>query len=231
MKYRHMFFDLDHTLWDFDTNAKLTLQQLYDGLNLKSRGVDNFEQFYNNYLVHNAKLWIRYRNGHIQQRELRVKRMRLTLLDFKIADEDLAEILSKEFLNQLPQRNVLFPFAIEILEYLTQKKYVLHLITNGFEIVQHHKINNSKISHYFNKVITSEASNSLKPNKEIFAYALKETGANIEESIMLGDDLEADIMGAHKAGMDQVYINHIGAKPYFKPTYTVNNLKELMEIF
>ena len=157
--------------------------------------------------------------------------MRLSLLDFKIGDEALAEAMSSRFLEMLPTRNVLFPYAIEILQYLSNKNYRLHLITNGFEEVQHHKINNSRISHYFDKVITSEGSNSLKPNKEIFEFALAATKANLKESIMLGDDLEADIIGASNAGMDQVFINHVEAVPDFKPTYMVKSLKELEDIF
>lgn len=231
MQYKHLFFDLDHTLWDFDTNAKLTLHDLYHTLKLEERGVHDFDLFYRNYLAHNTMLWTRYRNGFIKQAELRVKRMRLSLLDFKIGDEALAETMSSRFLEMLPTRNVLFPYAIEILEYLSKKNYGLHLITNGFEEIQHHKINNSKISHYFDKVITSEGSNSLKPNREIFEFALAATKANINESIMLGDDLEADIIGASNAGMDQVFINHVAAEPAFKPTYMVKSLKELEDIF
>lgn len=231
MKYKHLFFDLDHTLWDFDANARLTLQDLYETLELERRGVYDFDLFYRNYLAHNLKLWARYRSGFIKQAELRVKRMRLALLDFKIADDVLAETMSVRFLEMLPTRNVLFPYAVEVLEYLHNKNYKLHLITNGFEEVQHHKINNSKISHYFDQVITSEGSNSLKPNKAIFDYALNASKARLEESIMLGDDLEADILGAHKAGMDQVFINHIDAVHEFKPTYTVRSLKELETIF
>lgn len=231
MRYKHLFFDLDHTLWDFDANAKNTLHDLHNTLELEKRGVHDFELFYQNYLEHNTKLWARYRKGFIKQAELRTKRMRLTLLDFKIGDESLAETMSKRFLEMLPTRNILFPYAIEILEYLSNKNYQMHLITNGFEDVQHHKINNSKINHYFDKVITSEGSNSLKPNKEIFEFALAATNASTKESIMLGDDLEADIIGAHNAGMDQVFINHVDAHPTFKPTYMVRSLKELEALF
>jgi putative hydrolase of the HAD superfamily len=105
------------------------------------------------------------------------------------------------------------------------------LITNGFEDVQHKKLTHSRIQKYFEEVITSEASNSLKPHKDIFEYALKVAGANNQESIMLGDDLEADIIGAYKAGLDQVFINYNGKKPDFRPTFTVHSLKELEEIF
>lgn len=231
MKYEHLFFDLDHTLWDFDANAKLTLLELHETMDLAKKGVYDFDLFYTNYLQHNARLWARYRNGFVKQAELRLKRMRLTLLDFKIGDDALAADMSARFLEMLPARTTLFPYAIEILEYLAGKNYQLHLITNGFEEVQHHKINNSGINHFFNHVITSESSNSLKPNKEIFDYALALTKANVKQSIMLGDDIEADIIGASNAGMDQVYINHLQKVPDFKPTYMVHSLQELMDIF
>lgn len=231
MKYRHLFFDLDHTLWDFDTNAKHTLFELYEELHLAAIGIDDFELFYENYLLHNHRLWERYRNGHITQKDLRIKRMRMTLLDFKIANEPLAERLSKDFLLLLPTRKALFDGAIEILEYLTNKNYRLHLITNGFEEVQRSKILHSDIGKYFQEIITSESSNSLKPHQDIFHYALKSAGANVKESIMLGDDVEADIMGASNIGMDQVFINHNKITPHFTPTYMVHSLIELQSIF
>ena len=109
MKYKHLFFDLDHTIWDFDANARATLAQLHIDLDLVSKGVHDFELFHRNYLQHNEKLWARYRNGYIKQEELRLKRMWLTLLDFKIADEELARQLSELFLQLLPARTILFP--------------------------------------------------------------------------------------------------------------------------
>ncbi len=231
MKYKHLFFDLDHTLWDFEANARLTLQGLYDSMSLKERGVNDFDLFHKNYLVHNDKLWERYRNGYIKQEELRVKRMWLSLLDFKIADEVLAKDMSIQFLDLLPTRTILFPYALEILEYLTNKKYELHLITNGFEKTQHSKLKYSGLNKYFKELITSEGSNSLKPNKEIFDFAFQKTGAIPEESIMLGDSIEVDILGAMKAGIDQVFINHLNVPINIKPTYVVKSLKELEDIF
>src|ERR1041385_8966083 len=93
-QYHHLFFDLDHTLWDFEANAKATLLELHQDMKLEKRGINNFELFYKNYLTHNEKLWERYRNGFIKQDELRIKRMRLSLLDFKVADEELAREMS-----------------------------------------------------------------------------------------------------------------------------------------
>lgn len=232
MQYRHLFFDLDHTLWDFDANARVTLESLYEELKLKERGVHDFELFYRNYLVHNEKLWERYRKGFIRQDELRTKRMWLSLLDFKIADDALSKAMSVRFLELLPTRTILFPHAKEILQYLKEKDYQLHLITNGFEKVQHSKLKYSGLDVFFEEVITSEGSNSLKPNKEIFDYALLRTGATVSNSIMLGDTLDADIQGAMNAGMDQVFVNHLGVTEIeIKPTYVVNSLKELEQIF
>lgn len=231
MKYKHLFFDLDHTLWDFEANARATLQTLYDDLQLKSIGVDNFELFYKNYLVHNEKLWERYRNGYIKQEELRVKRMWLSLLDFKIANDQLAQKMSVLFLDLLPTRTILFPHTKEILLYLLNKNYVLHLITNGFEKTQHSKLKYSGLTDFFTEVITSEGSNSLKPNREIFDYALSKTKAALNESIMIGDTIEVDIVGARNAGMDQVFVNHLKLTTEEKPTYTVHSLKELETIF
>ena len=231
MQYKHLFFDLDHTLWDFEANSRLTLQQLYNSLGLEARGVNDFDLFHSRYSAHNEKLWDRYRKGFIKVDELRWKRMWHTLLDFKIGDETLARTMDVQFLEGLPSRTLLFPYTIEILNYLTDKGYQLHLITNGFEKVQHSKLENSGLAGYFREVITSEGSNSLKPHKEIFEYAFQRAGALPAESIMIGDSIEADIQGGINAGIDQVYVNHVGVAPSVKPTYTVGSLKELEEIF
>jgi putative hydrolase of the HAD superfamily len=227
MKYKHLFFDLDHTLWDFDANAKATLLQLHLDLRLVDKGIHDFELFHKNYLQHNEKLWARYRNGQIKQDELRIKRMWLTLLDFQIADEDLTRQLSELFLQLLPTRTILFPDTKEVLQYLEEKRYQLHLITNGFEKTQHAKLKHSGLAGFFKEVITSEGSNSLKPQKEIFEFALNKTGATVKESIMIGDTLDVDILGAMNAGMDQVHVNYNNAEQDIKPTYTVKTLEEL----
>ncbi len=231
MKYHHLFFDLDHTLWDFEANARSTLQHLYGVLKLEEKGVDDFDLLHRNYLAHNETLWERYRNGFIRQEELRVKRMWLSLLDFKIADDELAQKMSSQFLDLLPTRTIIFPYAKEILSYLTEKKYQLHLITNGFEKTQHLKLKHSGLDTFFREVITSEGSNSLKPRKEIFEYAFQKTGARPNESIMLGDSIEVDIQGAINAGIDQVFVNHHNIHSDITPTYMVHSLKELEKIF
>src|ERR1700728_1125633 len=140
MQYKQLFFDLDHTLWDFESNSRQTLEELYHALRLGDRGVTDFDAFHRRYIVHNDKLWERYRNGYIKVDELRWKRMWLTLLDFKIGDEILAREMGNKFLELLPTRNILFPYAKEILSYLIERNYQLHLITNGFEVTQHSKL-------------------------------------------------------------------------------------------
>ncbi|MEO5889981.1 MAG: YjjG family noncanonical pyrimidine nucleotidase [Ferruginibacter sp.] len=231
MKYKHLFFDLDHTLWDFDANAKITLTEMYSFFNLESMEVKPFESFYRHYLHHNEILWNRYHKGYITGEELKWRRMWRTLLEFKIGDEKLARDISDKFLELLPTRKLLFPHTIEILDYLAGKNYHLHMITNGFEKIQWSKLNNSGLGSYFRNVITSEGSNSLKPRKEIFDFAMNKAGATLADSIMLGDNLEADIQGAINAGMDTVFVNHINATTELQPTYTIKHLKELENIF
>ncbi len=227
MKYRHLFFDLDHTLWDFDTNAKATLSEIFQVFNLKEQAIPDFEQFYLRYLHHNTILWDRYHKGFISSEDLKWKRMWLTLLDYKIGNDELAKNMSAEFLEILPTKKALFEHTLEILDYLQQKNYQVHMITNGFEITQWRKINNAGLAKYFTNVITSEASSSIKPNKEIFQYALNLSGAELRESLMIGDNLDADIQGAIDFGMDSVFVNHINAPTSVIPTYTITHLKEL----
>jgi len=230
MKYRHLFFDLDHTLWDFEANAKQTLLDLYHNNELQNKGVPDFQLFFERYSYHNERLWDRYTKGFIKQEELRWKRMWLALLDFKMADEPLSKHLSVQFLEHLPTKKILFPYTVEILTYLKEKNYRMHLVTNGFEKVQYHKLQYSNLQSFFQEVITSEASNSLKPNKEIFAYALEKAGATVKESIMIGDNQDADIQGGINAGMDTIFVNHLNVVPHVQPTYTIYHLKELESI-
>lgn len=234
-KYRHLFFDLDHTLWDFDSNARSTLQELHERLDLKRKGVDDFSLFHQRYLQHNERLWEKYRKGLIRQEELRTRRMALALLEFKIADEVLAKEMGTLFLELLPTRNILFPETIETLCYLRDAGYRLHLITNGFEVTQHSKLEYSGLKPFFTEVITSECSNCLKPQKEIFEYAFRKTGAEPGECIMIGDSIEVDIMGAVNAGIHQVHVNHmqrerVALPNHTYPTHTIFELRELRDI-
>jgi putative hydrolase of the HAD superfamily len=233
MKYRHLFFDLDHTLWDFEANARETLQELYELNELALLGIPAFELFFERYSYHNTRLWDRYTKGLIKHEELKWKRMWLALLDFKLADEPLSRKMAVEFLERLPLKKNLFPYTVEILTYLKNKGYQLHLITNGFDLTQKSKLENSALTGFFVEVITSETSQSLKPNKEIFEYAFQKCGTNCSESIMIGDNLDADIQGGINAGLDTIFVNHLNVQivPHIQPTYVISHLKELETIF
>jgi putative hydrolase of the HAD superfamily len=230
-RYEHLFFYLYHTLWDFETNAKDALHQCFSENKLAEQVVDDYEIFYERYIFHNNRLWDRYSKGFINQEELKWKRMWLTMLDFKIADEPLARKLSVEFLELLPLRKKVFPYTFEILHYLKNKNYHLHLITNGFNHVQESKVQNAGLAGFFEHLITSEASGSLKPNKEIFEFALNQANAKTEQSIMIGDNPETDIKGAQNAGLDTVFANYPKTKTDIKPTFEITDLKQLEGIF
>jgi len=229
-QYEHLFFDLDHTLWDFEKNSEKTMLQLYGEYELQKRGIEDFESMFAAYNVHNDKLWDRYRNGYIKREELRWKRMWLMLLDFRVADTSLAHELSSAYLEILPTQTLLMPNAKELLEHC-KGKYQMHMITNGFETTQRLKMHYSGIGRYFNHLITSEKSNSMKPHKEIFDFALKISGAEPNNSIMIGDAVEIDILGAINAGLDTVYFNPMNKPHERKPTYEVRDLGELINIF
>jgi putative hydrolase of the HAD superfamily len=229
--YKHLFFDLDHTLWDFDTNAKTSLTDVYAHFDLDNKVAAPFDDFYRKYLHHNEILWGRYQQGTITADELKWRRIWRTFMDFKIADETLSKNVSTRFLEILPTKKEVFPHTFEILKYLKDKNYELHLITNGFEKTQWSKLKNSNLDVFFTEVITSEGSNSLKPKKEIFDFAIAKANAKLHESIMLGDNLDADVQGAMNAGMDAVFVNHINATTLIKPTYTITHLQQLEDIF
>jgi len=230
-KYTHLFFDLDHTLWDFDTNAKVAMSELFKEFELDKLISGDFIPFFEKYLSHNKILWARYQNGYISADELKWRRMWRTLLEYKIGDEALSKSLSARYLEILPTKETVFPYTKEILKYLQQKDYALHLITNGFEKTQWKKIKNSNIDHFFTHVITSESSNSMKPEKEIFEYAINKVNAKVSDCIMIGDNLDADIKGALDFGMDCIFVNHVEAITDIKPTYTITQLCDLEDIF
>jgi putative hydrolase of the HAD superfamily len=231
-KYEHLFFDLDHTLWDFDKNSLATLEDLYKEMKLDEKATDDFEHFHTTYHHHNAIYWDRFRKGYINREELRWKRMWRTLVDYKISDEKLAKEMSDRYLEILPTKTHLFPHCMDLLNYLKGKAYPMHLITNGFETTQHLKIKNSGIDQFFTEVITSEQAGIMKPHLAIFEYALNKVNTTAEKAVMVGDTLEVDILGAIDAGMDTVYFNP--AVPHtesIKPSYVIQDLSALMNIF
>ena len=225
MKITDIFFDLDRTLWDFDLNAHTTLVELCHLNNLKV-DTEDFIKCYNN---HNEKLWSLYRENKISKETLRSKRFKLTLADFSIDNDDLATKLGDKYVAKCPLQTALFPYTFEILKYL-QKKYKLHIITNGFEEVQHIKLNASGLTPFFQKIITSEKVNVKKPDPKIFDYALNLVAAKSKNTIMIGDDLPVDIIGAKKIGIHQIYFNPNKKEHTEKIDFEISSLIEIKGI-
>ncbi len=206
------------------------MAHLYQHFDLVQYGILDFEQFYEVYKEHNEKLWVRFRKGFIRRDELRWKRMWHTLLDFKIGNTRLANEMSAAYLELLPTQRALIPQALDVVQYCATK-YQLHIITNGFETTQKQKLYNCGLQSYFNHIISSEKSNSIKPNREIFDFAMNAAGiANASECIMIGDALEIDVLGAQNAGWDAVYFNPELAPHQGKPTFEISCLSELYHI-
>lgn len=198
-----VFFDLDHTLWDFEKNSALAFETVFKMQDLAI----NMTEFLQFYVPINREYWERYRKDEISQNQLRFGRLKDTfdLMRFEIED-DLIVTLSEQYIHYLPKFNHLFDGTIEILDYL-KAKYSLHIITNGFAEIQENKLNNSYITHYFKTITNSEMAGVKKPNSLIFDYALNLAKAKKENSIMIGDCIEADVQGALDAGLDAVFFN------------------------
>jgi putative hydrolase of the HAD superfamily len=228
MAYKHIFFDLDRTLWDFEQNMRKTLCDIYDNHNLNQH-ISDYDIFIETFARHNDRLWAQYQNGQLKKEILRYKRFEVTLKDFGIKDKVLAEVIGQEYIEESPRKTILVPHTIEALDYLSSK-YKMHIITNGFNEVQFTKLKLCGIEKYFDKVITSEISGYHKPRPEAFGHSLSSANAKKSESIMIGDDLNIDIVGAREFGMDQVYLNPLSIPHQEAVTHEIKSLLELKEI-
>jgi len=222
---KHIFFDLDHTLWDFDKNSAFAFDVIFKKHNLEVSVVEFLEY----YIPRNHHYWKLYQVNQISIEHLRFYRLKdvFEALDFSITDEMIHQ-LSEDYIIHLPDNNLLFDGAIEVLNYL-KENYHLHIITNGFGEVQGRKLRNSKIDHFFQTITNSEMVGVKKPHPTIFEFALSLAKASKEESIMIGDSLEADIDGALSFGIDAIYFNEQNFSTS-KSIYQVNHLLELKNI-
>lgn len=228
-KYQHLFFDLDRTLWNFNANSQIVLQQLFRDYHLVIH-FGSFLFFKSRFEYHNAKLWnIYYRNG-ITKEKLVYQRFYVTLKEAGCDDLELAKQIANDYIEISPLQTKLFPFTHETLQALTDRGYQLHIITNGFNEVQGRKLKNCKLEPYFNQVITSEDAGANKPSLQIFNYALDICDAKPENSLMIGDDLTTDIAGAANAKIDQVYFNYHQQSHKEKPTYEVTKLIDILKL-
>ncbi len=218
-----IFFDLDHTLWDFDKNSALTFNKIFN-LNKVKIDVDVFLQHYEPI---NLKYWKLYREEQIEKEALRFSRLNDTFLAVGFsAEEALIHKLSNDYITHLTSFNHLFENTFEILDYLSTK-YRLHIITNGFDEVQNTKLNKSKIHTYFKTITNSENAGVKKPNPKIFNYALQLAQTTAQNSIMVGDNYEADILGAKNIGMDVVHFDLGSHIPTQNGVKKINNLIQL----
>jgi YjjG family noncanonical pyrimidine nucleotidase len=218
-----VFFDLDHTLWDFEKNSALTFEKI---LNKNQIPVDPVE-FVHHYSPINYKYWELFREDKITKDELNYGRLRDTfsLMNMEFEKEILTN-LAQDYIQFLPENNHLFDGAFELLDYL-KPKYNLHIITNGFREIQTHKINNSKLSPYFKTITNSESTGVKKPNPIIFEFALRQANAKRETSIMIGDCINADVLGAINCGIDAILFNEFPQVVADKSIRQVNHLLHL----
>ena len=224
--YKHIFFDLDRTLWDFDAAAEVAFERIYDKYELKRLGIPSAHEFHEVYHPLNERLWEQYRANEITKDDLNRTRFVLPLEHYGIHDIALADHLSEDYVYWSPRIVRLVPGTMELLDYL-KPKYHLHLITNGFQEVQHTKLSGSGLEPYFETLTVSEEVGVKKPNPEIFQYALRKAHATAAESLMIGDEMAVDIDGARLVGMDQILFNPSGQKVEGERTYEVKSLLEI----
>lgn len=207
MKIQHIFFDLDNTLWDHRRNAYLTIKDLFDKEEITLKYNIDFEEFHSVYHEINEKLWEQIRDGEIDKEYLRKHRFYDTFKHFGIDDLGLSMFFEEHFLDKIINYNHLVESAEYILDYLKAKNYTLHIISNGFQEVTERKCILSGIDHYFQTITSADSVGVRKPNPAIFEYSLGLSEAKKEESILIGDDWIADVIGAQNFGMDVIFFD------------------------
>lgn len=236
-KYQYIFFDLDNTLWDFNKNSFFALREAFHHFNLSEQKV-NYETFHEVYIKFNHFFWQEYRKKTILKKDLIRLRFEKTFEELKVFETDPLE-MNDYYLSVMPNQKKLVDGTEDILDYLKSKGCSLYIITNGFREVQHKKLENSGLAHYFSKVFISEDIKSPKPSKEIFEYAIKSANAKKATSIMVGDDREVDVEGALNFGIDAVYYSkekrNAGVENYCEKVksnllYLIHDLLEIKNI-
>lgn len=226
---KHIFFDLDRTLWDFETNSKKALQEIYIHYEL-SNHIEHFNHFHHTYLKINSDLWQKYGKKKITKEELRDARFLNTLKFHEIHDVNLANRISQSYIDISPKQTQLFPNTIKTLDDLRQKGYKMHIITNGFVEVQFVKLKESRLETYFDIIVCSEHIGFNKPDKRIFHHALELASAKATESVMIGDDLKIDILGANQVEMEAILFDP-ERKHKSQAFKIIRDLEELSSIF
>lgn len=227
--YSTIFFDLDHTLWDYDASARETLLDLYEEYKLRERGIHRFDDFHQQFKAVNSELWHLYDHGKIDSEAIRKERFKQILERLDAYDEKLSAILSEDYLDICPRKGYLMPGALEALRHLSNR-YSLTVITNGFEDIQRIKMEASKITSFFDHIITSQKAGFKKPAKEIFLFALGENRIASDQAIMIGDNLLTDIAGAKNASIDAIFFNPEKVEHSVTVKHEIVHLNELCEL-
>jgi putative hydrolase of the HAD superfamily len=228
-RYEHIFFDLDHTLWDFERNSEQALQLIFG--EIWPNGTPfNPENFIARYKEVNSLFWDMYNQGTMTKSVLRVKRFSETLSLFGIEDELTASLMDEAYLDLSPRQPMVVDGAMDVLEHLKSKGKQLHIITNGFYEVQEIKMRESGLAPFFEHIIISEVVGVNKPDPKVFLFAMQKAGVNPGETVMVGDNLEADIIGARGAGMDQVFFNPKPLVHSEEVTFEIRHLTEIKDI-
>lgn len=227
--YSCIFFDLDHTLWDYERNSMEALLELYTQFDLRVKGVTDFDSFYQRFRMVNLQLWDLYDTGKIGSEVIRQERFKQVLEPFGLHDKKLGEDISHDYLLICPKKNNLMPHAIDTLEYL-HGKYTLTVVTNGFEEIQNIKLSSGNLHQYFDHIITSQKAGHRKPAREIFDFALKSNAAACHQAIMIGDNLIADMGGSRNASIDNIFFNPNKNQHESFVTHEICSLAELREI-
>lgn len=225
---RHIFFDLDHTLWDYDTNARLVLEAIYHHFQIDLHTQKDMRTFLETFFHENGRLWNDYNHGRIDKEVIRTERFTRVIGRLGYEDAVVGLQMSAFFLENCPRQSAMMPDAALALNYLS-RKYTMSIITNGFDDTQALKLKSSGIHHHFQRVFTSETIGFKKPSPEIFEFALSELGLKREETVMIGDNPSTDIQGAHNAGIAAVLYNPDG-KMRSNAQWEVRSLFDLMKI-
>ena len=225
-KYKYFLFDLDRTLWDFDTNARNNIFLLLDDYNV----TDNKQEFFDNYDKINHTLWAEYERGVITKDTLKLERFHRTFMLYGIDNRKISEEFGEEYLKRMPMQKALMPYAMETLVGLQERGCKMAIITNGFKEVQRNKLERSGIDHFFDTVMISEEQGVNKPSPIIFKRALEAIGGDKEQTIMVGDDFANDIEGAMIFGIDQFFYNYKSIPCDGGPTYNSNDLRDLLKM-
>lgn len=232
-KYKHLFFDLDNTLYDFESNSYLALKLAFEQLGLFAQ-INSFDEYFKVYTIINEALWTEYREQRMPKEILRCKRHIDSLARFGIVPKMEATQIDDLYLKEMTGQTELFPCTVDVLTELKKRGYIIHIITNGFIEVQHDKLLNTGLIKFLTNIYISEEIKAPKPSHEIFEHAIKSSNARKKESLMIGDSWESDIIGAKNFGIDQVFFklnhNEIDFGKYGEPTFTISKLDELLNI-